>query len=107
MDQERVQFLKQRLEANPDDTFARYALALELSKSDRPDEALGHFEYLLSRHPGYSATYYQAGMFMIQKGRPADARRIFEKGVEVTHSQGELHAEQELRAALQELLGED
>ncbi|MGH9430544.1 MAG: tetratricopeptide repeat protein [Terriglobia bacterium] len=103
MDQERVQFLKQRLESDPDDTFARYGLALELSRSERPGEALEHFEYLLAHHPEYAATYYQAGMFLIHSGRPADARRILQKGVEVAHSQGAFHAEQELRAALEDL----
>ncbi|HUY14800.1 MAG TPA: tetratricopeptide repeat protein [Terriglobia bacterium] len=107
MVQERVQFLQQALEANPGDTFARYGLALELSRSGRPDEALEHFEYLLAHHPEYSATYYQAGLFMIERGRRSDARRILEKGIEVARHQGAFHAEQELRAALEEMASED
>jgi tetratricopeptide (TPR) repeat protein len=103
VDQERLEFLKQRVESNPDDAFARYGLAMELAKSGRPEDALEHFDYLLAHHPDYAATYYQAGMFMIQRGRPEEARRILERGVEVTHSQGALHAEQELRAALEEM----
>jgi tetratricopeptide (TPR) repeat protein len=103
MDHERTEFLKQRLAENPDDTFARYGLALELAKSDHPDGALEHFEYLLTRHPEYSPTYYQASAFMLQNGKYDEARRILEKGIEVTHRQGALHAEQELRSALEEM----
>lgn len=107
MDQERLEFLRQRVEASPDDTFARYGLALELSKSGHPESALEHFEYLLANHPEYSATYFQAALFMTQIGRQADAHRILEKGIEVAHQQGLLHAEQELRAALEEMASED
>jgi tetratricopeptide (TPR) repeat protein len=107
MDPERTDFLKQRVKTNPADTFARYGLAMELWKSGLLDQALEHFEYLLLHHPEYSAVYYQAGMFMIEAGRDADARRILAKGIEVARSQGNHHTEQELTAALEELACED
>lgn len=106
MEKTRVEFLQETLQANPDDTFARYALAMELSKSPRPAEAWRHFEYLLNRHPEYSATYFQAGMFLIKEGRRDEAKRIFEQGIEVTRRQGNSHAQSELQTVLDELAGE-
>jgi len=103
MDKNRVQFLQEALAANPDDTFARYALALEFSTSDQPADAWPHFEYLLNHHPDYAATYFQAGRFLAQQDRRDEARRILAKGIEVAQNQGNHHAQSELERALESL----
>ena len=103
MNKTRLEFLRETLALKPDDTFARYALALELAGSEKPEGAWEHFEYLLSRQPEYSATYYQAGMFLARQGRRKEARAIFSKGIELTARQGNLHAQSELQRALDEL----
>jgi tetratricopeptide (TPR) repeat protein len=100
MNKTRIEFLRETLVTKPDDTFTRYALALELSKSDTPEDAWEHFDYLLSHHPEYSATYYQAGTFLAARGRRDEARKILAKGIEVTTRQGNLHAQSELQKAL-------
>lgn len=105
MDKTRLESLRESLENNPDDTFARYALALELSNAGQAEEAGEHFDYLLRRHPDYSATYFQAGMFLASQGRREEARQVFTKGVEVTGRQGNSHAQSELQRALDELGG--
>ena len=98
----RRQFLEDALLENPENTFARYGLALELAK-DEPASAWSHFEYLLLHQPEYSATYYQAGIFLINQGRLENARKVLAAGVEVTGRQGKQHAQRELQAALDEL----
>ena len=100
MENERLTFLRQSLMANAEDTFARYALALELTRAGQPGEAWEHFRYLLEHHPDYSAAYYQAGTLLANQGRMDDARRVFTEGVEVTRRLGQKHAESELIAAL-------
>lgn len=100
MENERVAFLRQSLTANPEDTFARYALALELARAGQSGEAWEQFQYLLDHHPDYSAAYYQAGTLLANQGRTEDARRVFSQGVEVTRRLGQKHAESELMAAL-------
>ncbi len=102
MEQTRVEFLRECVENNPDDTFARYALALEL-RDRNPSEAESHFQYLLTHHSDYSATYYQAGVFLADQGRAEEARQVFLRGMEVTERQGNTHAQSELQAALDEL----
>ena len=59
-EQTRREFLAEVVRGKPDDTFARYGLAMELASSE-PAVAWTHFSYLLERHPEYAATYYQAG----------------------------------------------
>ncbi len=104
MDKSRVDFLRETLQSDPANAFIRYGLALELSQYGEPDEAWQHFEYLLNRHPEYSATYYQAGAFLMNQGRLEEAQKIFSKGIEVTGRQGNLHAQSELQAALDKLI---
>jgi tetratricopeptide (TPR) repeat protein len=99
---DRRQFLERAVRQDPDDTFARYGLAMELAKTE-PETAWTHFEYLLTRHPGYSATYFQAGMFLLNQGRRDEARKVLTAGVEVTSREGKQHAQHELQAALDNL----
>ena len=98
----RREFLEEALRQDPDNTFARYGLAMELAKTE-PASAWTHFEYLLIHHPQYAATYYQAGMFLLAQGRPDEARKVLAAGVEVTGRQAKHHAQRELQAALEDL----
>lgn len=98
----RREFLEETLRQDPQNTFARYGLALELAKSD-PATAWTHFEFLLRHHPEYSASYFQAGTFLIKQGRVDEARKVLAAGIEVTRSQGKNHAQAELQAALDDL----
>jgi len=103
MEQTRVDFLQEALKKNPDDTFARYGLAMEFSTAGLAESAWEHFEYLLKRHPDYSAAYYQAGMFLWKQGRREEAHKVLSQGIEVTRRQGKSHAQSELERALEEL----
>jgi predicted Zn-dependent protease len=103
MEKSRIEFLKESVEAKPEETFIRYALAMELSKYGDPEDAWQHFNYLLAHHPDYSPTYYQAGAFLARQGRVEEAKQVLAKGIEVTARQGNLHAQSELQAALDQL----
>ena len=103
MEPTRIEFLEESLRSDPQSTFVRYALAMELVNAGRSEEAWTHFDHLLRHHPDYSAAYYQAGKLLVRSGRPEDARQVLAKGIEVTGRQGNLHAQSELEAALEEL----
>ncbi|MGO8789149.1 MAG: hypothetical protein ACLQVL_17440 [Terriglobia bacterium] len=98
----RREFLEEALRQDPGNTFARYGLALELAKSE-PVAAWTHFEYLLLHQPEYSATYFQAGAFLVKEGKIDEARKVLAAGLEVTERQGKRHAKAELQAALDDL----
>src|SRR5712692_5639899 len=100
MEKTRLEFLRETLQNDPDNTFVRYGLALELSNSGRLSEAWQHFEYLLTRHPDYSPTYLQAGMLLVKQGRREEAREVLARGSDVTQRQRNFHAQSELQATL-------
>lgn len=98
----RREFLEEAVAQDPNNTFARYGLAMELVNTE-PAVAWTHFQHLLQNHPEYAATYYQAGAFLMKQGRIDEARQVLTAGIEVTSRQGNRHAQGELQAALDDL----
>ena len=96
----RLEALTQMIEAQPENTLVRYGLAQEYANSGQYDEALRHFETLMSMDPNYSAAYYHAGRTLERAGRTDDARAMYERGIEVTSRNGDAHTRSELQAAL-------
>lgn len=103
MESSRIAVLEQTLQSSPDNSFVRYALAIELSRAGQPKKALDQFQYLLDHQPEYAAAYLQAGMLLSDQGQTERAREVFKKGVEVNRRQGNLHAESEIQSALEAL----
>lgn len=103
----RIEILEQTLQSTPGNSFARYALAIELSRAAQPEKALEQFQYLLEHQPDYAPTYLQAGMLLSNMGRIEEARETYKKGVEVNRKHGNLHAESEIQAALDSLAEDD
>lgn len=91
------------LEQDSDDSFARYAVALELRSLKRPAEAVEQLEELRRRDASYLATYYQLGELLAQVGEFDRAEEAFRAGMAVAHAAGDSHTRSELEAALDEL----
>jgi tetratricopeptide (TPR) repeat protein len=91
------------LEQDPNDSFARYAVALELRSQKRIDEAIEQLEELRRRDASYGATYYQLGELLAQRGDVDRAEEAYRAGMEVARAAGDLHTRSELEAALDEL----
>ncbi len=106
-EERRISLLKSFLEKDPNDSFSRYALALDYIKLNRLDEAVKEFEYLLAHAPDYTATYYHLGKVYEQQGRIEDAKKVYQNGITLTAQRGESHANKELREALFMLTGGD
>lgn len=93
----RIDALKQILEAQPHDNFARYGLAMEYMKAGRYNDAVEQFRALISRDPGYSYAYYHGGQALEKMGRVEEARQIYTQGIAAAR---DAHARSELQAAL-------
>ncbi|MBC8145401.1 MAG: tetratricopeptide repeat protein [bacterium] len=91
------------LEKDPDDSFARYAVALELRSQKRFDDAIEQLGELRKRDPAYGATYYQLGELYAQTGAIDLAEEAFRTGMDVARAAGDTHTRSELEAALDEL----
>lgn len=97
----RVKSLRQFIQDDPSDPFNKYALALELIAKHEHKEALNWISELLSEHPDYVPTYYQAAHFYWDLGMIKQAGDTFDKGIRLALEQGEQKALVELRAAYQ------
>src|SRR5690349_7594607 len=78
----RLEMLKQFLEQNPNDAFARYGLAMEYSKAGQTETALQEFSKLLELHPDYSNGYFMAAQTLAKAEKNDEARAMLQKGIE-------------------------
>ncbi len=96
----RLEILKQMLQENPNNTFARYGLAMEYAKGGDHHEAIAEFRNLLQHDEDYAAAYFHAGQVYEKLGQVEEARATYEKGIEVTTRKGDTHTRSEIEAAL-------
>jgi tetratricopeptide (TPR) repeat protein len=101
----RIEQLLKFLEEDPNDAFSLYALALEYKKSN-PAKAENLFRLLLTNHPGYLPTYYQAGLMMEESGNTEEALDFYQKGIALARKLHDAAALKELQAAYN-LLSDD
>jgi Tfp pilus assembly protein PilF len=104
MEKSRIENLKQMLADDPQDTFARYALGLEYMGMQEYDSAREMFGEIIVLDPGYRAVYYQLGKVYELLGEETEARKVYQKGIYVAASQGDMHTKSELEQALNDLL---
>jgi len=100
----RIEILKGFLEENPNDSFSRYALALEYVKLGDHDGAVREFETVKKNDPGYVATYFQLGQLYQKIGQTHEAEKTFRTGITVAAKAGDEHTKSELEGALEGLL---
>jgi tetratricopeptide (TPR) repeat protein len=100
----RLEVLKSMVAQKPNDSFARYGLAMEYANSGDLENALQEYRALLAANPNYSAAYYHGGQTLDKLGRREDARSLYREGIEATTRIGDLHTRSEIQAAL-DLLG--
>ena len=105
-DESRVAALKETLESNPDDAFARYALGLEYSGAGDTDAALAEFQRLLAAHPDYTNGYFMAAQSLARAERNDEAKVMLQQGMECARRTRNQHALSEMEAMLDELGGE-
>lgn len=105
MREQRIAKLQALLAADPYDSFARYALALEYGGMEKKDLAMGLLEEVVRLDPRYVPAYQQLGYLYQQADRKEDAIAIFRKGMEQASQQGDSHARGEMQEALDEIQG--
>ncbi len=100
---DRVEVLLGMLQQDPDNTFARYALAQEYGNSGRLEEAVAEFRRLVERNPDYAAAWFHCGKVLEKLGRVAEARENYRSGVNAAARTGDAHAQSEIQGALEAL----
>ena len=92
--------LEEFLAADPDDSFSRYALALELEKAGEASEAVAQLRDVIRRDESYVAAYYHLGRLLTGTGDEAAALDIYRRGLEVAARVGDQKTGKEIQAAI-------
>jgi Tfp pilus assembly protein PilF len=100
---DRIEKLKEYLQADETDSFLQHALALEYIKSGNDEEAKKLFNEILKREPGYIGSYYHLGKLLERMGNAADALEVYERGMKEAKAAGDHHSYNELQAAYEDL----
>ena len=100
---DKVVGLKEILELDPKNSFARYGLAMELAGRGETAAAMGEFDTLLESDPGYTAGYFMAALTLANAERTAEAIERLKAGIDSAARSGNSHAQSEMQAMLDEL----
>ena len=96
----RREMLEEFVASDPDDSFSRYALALELEKEERAVEAVAQLQEVIARDPNYVAAYYHLGRVLGRMGQLEDARAIYRRGLDTAAAAGDQKTRSEIQEAL-------
>src|SRR2546421_9769815 len=102
MNSDRIKMLEQFVAEDPGDPFNRYALALELVKSDK-QKAKEIFDQLIRVNPEYIPAYYQAALLYIEFSLNEEAIPLIENGIAQAKKQNNPKAASELGSLLDEV----
>ncbi len=91
------------IKENPNDSFSKFALALEFIKIGNNNKALALFENIEENDPEYVGVYYHLGKLYAEIGENKNAIDTYKKGIEVSTNQQDNHSKAEIQSALFEL----
>ena len=100
---DRIAALTEILAANPEDSFARYGLALEYSNTGQTEQALTEFKKLIEKNADYTPAYFMAAQALAKADRIEEAKRMLVDGISSARRTGNTHAQSEMTAMLEEL----
>ena len=99
----RIESLKEILTEDPNNTLARYGLAMEYANAGQFDTALQEFQRLLEANPDYPAAYFMSAQTLVKAGRNEEAKKILGDGIVAAQRKRDSHAASEMQAMLEEL----
>jgi thioredoxin-like negative regulator of GroEL len=96
----RLETLRSLVAQGKADTFAHYALAMELRTQGQLEEAWQIFQALLQSHADYLAAYAPAADTLVSLSRNQEAKALLLQGIELCERKGQSHARDQLQTAL-------
>ncbi|MFV1883857.1 MAG: tetratricopeptide repeat protein [Balneola sp.] len=96
----KIPTLAARVKANPDDSFSKFALALELLKLDQVSKAQLLFEIIMDNDPDYIGVYYHLAKLYTEINENKKALETYKKGIKIAEALDDQHAKSELQGAL-------
>jgi len=95
--------LESMLQSATDDTFLKYALAMQCASDGDDAAGIRHLEELLASDSHYVPAYFQAAQLLAKANDADRSRQLLTRGIEVAHATGDEHAEREMRGFLEQL----
>ncbi len=95
--------LESMLADSPEDTFLRYALAMELENEEEHERSLEMHRGLMNESPPYVPSFFMSGQQLADLDRIDEAKRTLQQGIIQAEDQGDLHAVAEMRSFLASL----
>jgi predicted Zn-dependent protease len=102
---DKIAGLKEILELDPKNSFARYGIAMELANQGDTTAALAEFDTLLANDPDYTAGYFMSAQTLVSAGRKPEAAGRLRAGISCAARCGNSHAIHEMQTMLDELDG--
>ena len=96
----RKEMLEEFLAADPNDSFSRYALALELEKESRLDDAIAQLQEVVSRDANYVAAYYHLGRLLAKASDEAAALEVYKRGLDIASKANDQKTRKEIQEAI-------
>lgn len=100
---DKIAGLREILEQDPTNAFARYGLAMELGGQGQTDAAVAEFDRLRADHPDYVAGYFMAAQTLARARRADEAKQRLNDGIVCARRTGNQHAQREMQALLDDL----
>ena len=82
----RIEIFKQMLESDPENTMVRFGLANEYLKAEQYEEAVAALKDYLERADDEGAAYGMLARAYEEVGKRDEARRAYERGIEVAQA---------------------
>jgi len=96
----KIKQLARQIKSNPEDSFSKFALALEFKKQQNFNNAGILFEDILENDPGYVGVYYHLAKLYEERGQLNDAQKLYQRGIKIADKQDERRTKKELSEAL-------
>ena len=95
--------LREILQLDPANAFARYGLAMEHLTQGNPEAALAEFSICIAHNPDYVPAYQISAQALAQLGRVDEAVARLDDGIAAAQRTGNRHALAEMSATRGEL----
>lgn len=98
-----LEALQKLLDGPRDNALLRFAIASELFRLARHDEAATHLEQALAWQADYTAAWKLLGKVLAAAGRETEAADAYRRGIEVADAHGDIQARKEMTVFLRRL----
>ncbi len=101
--EQRIEKLKEMIAKDPNDSFSRYALALEYNGSGETSAAVEILEELIRLDSKYLAAYHQLGILLSKLNRTQEAKQVYRHGIDLAVELKEEKEANEMREELEDI----